>query len=281
MNDHFATVRRSLWHWVAWARKHRRCTLFGLNVLALLSAVWLLTRPGARFGPQDGTWMRSQINKDLYIGLDPDYPPFTQWTPEQIDGLEADLAREIGHRLGVNPQLLIMGSDSLYDSLYTGYVDMLISGLHVDQTQEYWVHYTQPYYDAGQILVSRADAPINDIHDMDGKIIAVELASAGDLAARRWERRLHSLTIQHYLLPSDAMQAVQNGQVDAALVDTISARLYLKENTDLVMAPKTTVSDGYVIALRKDNFRLVEAVEQALDDIDADGTLEAIIARWL
>jgi ABC-type amino acid transport substrate-binding protein len=281
MSDHLVTFCQSVRRGYAWAIRHPRMTLIGLNALALLIAGWLLTRPGARFGPQDGTWIRVQINKDLYVGLDPDYPPFTQWTPDQIDGLEADLAREIGNRLGVKTQILIMGSDSLYDSLYTGYVDMLISGLHVDPTQAYWVHYTPPYYDAGQILVSRAESPVENIRDMDGKTIAVEIASAGDLAARRWERRLHALDILRYMLPNDAMQAVQQGQAYAALVDTISARLYLKDHTDLVMAPKTTVPDGYVIALRKGNFRLVEAVERALDDMRADGTLDTIIARWL
>ncbi len=75
--------------------------------------------------------------------------------------------------------------------------------------------------------------------------------------------------------------AVQSGDVDAALVDTVSARLYLKTHKDLVMADKTTVSEGYVIALRKANFRLIDAVERALDDMIADGTLDAIIARWL
>ncbi len=174
-----------------------------------------------------------------------------------------------------------MGTDSLYDSLYTGYVDLIISGLHVDPTLEEWVHYTRPYYDAGQVLVSRADSPVNNIRDLDGKTVAVELASPGDIAAQRWQRRLHSLHIQRYMLPDDAMMAVQQGDADAALVDTVSARLYLKQHTDLVMAAETTVPEEYVIALRKANFRLIDAVERALADMIADGTLDAIIARWL
>ncbi len=269
----------------AWSRRHPRLTLsltlIALLVLALLVLGWRLTRPGARFGPQDVTWIRVQANKDLYVGLDPDYPPFTEWTPDQIDGIEADIAREIGVRLGVKPQILIMGTDSLYDSLYTGYVDLIISGLHVDPTLKEWVHYTRPYYDAGQILVSRADSPVGNMRALDGKTVAVEIASQGDLAAQRWQRRLHALDVQRYMLPDDAMSAVQAGRADAALIDTVSARLYLDRHDDLVMADKTTVPDGYVIALRKANFRLIDAVERALNDMIADGTLDAIINRWL
>jgi ABC-type amino acid transport substrate-binding protein len=252
-----------------------------ISLILLLIAGWLLTRPGALFGPNDGTWLRSQINKDLYVGLDPNYPPFTEWTPDQIIGIEADIAREIGDRLGVKTSILIMGYDGLYDSLYTGYVDMIISGLQADPAYQEWVYYTRPYYDAGQILVSRVDAPIDDMRDLDGKTVAVELASVGDLAAQRWTRRLHALDIQRHLLPDDAMHAVQSSEAEAALVDTVSARLYLNDHASLRMAPDTTVSNDYVIALRKANFRLSKEVDQALADIIADGTLDAIIARWL
>jgi ABC-type amino acid transport substrate-binding protein len=281
MLERAAALRLRLHRWVAWARRHPRLTLTMLLALALLGLGWRLTRPGARFGPQDVTWIRVQANKDLYVGLDPDYPPFTEWTPDQIDGIEADIAREIGNRLGVKTQILIMGTDSLYDSLYTGYVDLIISGLHVDPTLKEWVHYTPPYYDAGQILVSRADSPVANMRALDGKTVAVEIASQGDLAALRWQRRLHALDVERYMLPNDAMSAVQTGSADAALVDTVSAHLYLDQHDDLVMAAQTTVPDDYVIALRKANFRLIAAVERALHDMIADGTLDAIINRWL
>jgi ABC-type amino acid transport substrate-binding protein len=281
MIERTAAVRLRLRRWYAWTRRHPRLTLIALLMLTPIILGWRLTRPGARFGPQDVTWIRVQANKDLYVGLDPDYPPFTEWTPDQIDGIEADIAREIGDRLGVKTQILIMGTDSLYDSLYTGYVDLIISGLHVDPTLKTWVHYTRPYYDAGQILVSRADAPVATMRALDGKTVAVEIASQGDLAAQRWQRRLHALDVQRYMLPDDAMSAVQSGRADAALVDTVSARLYLDQHDGLVMAAKTTVPDDYVIALRKANFRLIDAVQRALNDMIADGTLDAIINRWL
>ncbi len=138
------------------ARRYPRPVLIVLIALAVLVLARLLTRPGARFGPTDLTWIRVQANQDIWVGLDPNYPPFAEWTPERIEGLEADIAREIGDRMGVKTNILIMGSDSLYDSLYTGDLDMIISLLVVDPTlAEEWVHYTRPYYDAGQVLVSR------------------------------------------------------------------------------------------------------------------------------
>ncbi|GAB4421946.1 MAG: transporter substrate-binding domain-containing protein [Anaerolineae bacterium] len=264
-----------------WVRRHPRLALAGL--IALLGAIlaWGITRPGAPLGPQDGTWRRVQINRDLYVGMDPSYPPFAAWTPEQIVGIEADLAREIGRRLGVETHILIMGFDSLYDALYTGTVDMVIAGLHPNKALTEWVYYSQPYFDAGQVLVSPVSAPVDDMRDLDGKTLAVEMASAGDQAAQRWTRRLHSLTVQRFLLPQEAMRAVEEGQAAAALVDTISAYQYLAQHPALRMADHTTVAAPYAIAMRKANFRLTAAVERALKAIKTDGTLDAILARWL
>jgi polar amino acid transport system substrate-binding protein len=254
-------------------------------VIAILAGstlgYWLWTRPGGILGPQDLTWRRVQINRDLWVAIDPSYPPFAEWTPDEIIGLEPDLAREIGRRLGVEAHILIMGYDSLYDSLYTGSVDMVIAGLHVDTSQTEWVHYTRSYYDAGQVLVSLADHPIQTMRELDGQTVAVELASAGEMAARQWERRLHALTITRYVLPDEAMQAVLDGKAEAALVDTVSARLFLKQHPDLIMATKTTAADQYVVAMRKANYRLIEAVDRIMADMAADGTLDTIIARWL
>ena len=252
-----------------------------LALLALGAALWALTRPGAPLGPVDMTWRRVQINRDLYVGLDPSYPPFAQWTPDGIEGLEADLARAIGERLGVETHILIMGYDGLYDALYTGEVDMLIAGLIPDPAREEWVHYSAPYFHAGHVLVYRAGAPYTDMRALDGHTLAVELASAGDMAARRWARRLHALAILRVMSPREALQAVQEGRADAALVDTVSAARWLCDFPELARAPTTTVPEPYAIALRKGDFRLVEATERALAEIVADGTLDALIAQWL
>lgn len=264
-----------------WARRHPRWTVALTAGMAALLALWVLTRPGMPLGPIDLTWHRMQVNKDFYVGIDPSYPPFAEWTPDAIVGIEPDIARKLGERMGVETSILIMGYDGLYDALYTGEVDLILAGLRADPLYAEWVHYSPPYFDAGQVLVSRADAPVGEMAALDGKRLAVEIASAGDQAAQRWQRRLDTLHVERYLLPEDALVAVERGEVDAALVDAITAREYLRTHSGLVRAAEMTAPDEYVIAMRRANYRLIEAVEASLADMQADGTLDAIIEQWL
>jgi polar amino acid transport system substrate-binding protein len=264
-----------------WARRHPRWTVALAAGVAALLTLWALTRPGMPLGPIDLTWHRMQVNRDFYVGIDPSYPPFAEWTPDAIVGIEPDIARKLGERMGVETSILIMGYDGLYDALYTGEVDLILAGLRADPLYAEWVHYSPPYFDAGQVLVSRADAPVGEMAALDGKRLAVEIASAGDQAAQRWQRRLDTLHVERYLLPEDALVAVERGEVDAALVDAITAREYLRTHSGLVRAAEMTAPDEYVIAMRRANYRLIEAVEASLADMQADGTLDAIIEQWL
>jgi len=263
------------------ARQHPRLLALIAALLMLAATLWALTRPGMPLGPVDLTWHRMQVNRDFYVGIDPSYPPFAEWTPERIEGIEPDIARELGRRMGVETSILIMGYDGLYDALYTGQVDLILAGLRADPLYADWVHYTQPYFDAGQVLVFRRDAPYSSIEALDGKTLAVEIASLGDQTAQQWQRRLRSLEIQRHMLPQDALDAVARGEADAALVDTITARLSLNSYPALQQAEHTTAPDAYVIAIRAANFRLIDAVERALDGMRTDGTLDAILNRWL
>lgn len=264
-----------------WARRHPRWTVALAAGVAALLTLWALTRPGMPLGPIDLTGHRMQVNRDFYVGIDPSYPPFAEWTPDAIVGIEPDIARKLGERMGVETSILIMGYDGLYDALYTGEVDLILAGLRADPLYAEWVHYSPPYFDAGQVLVSRADAPVGEMAALDGKRLAVEIASAGDQAAQRWQRRLDTLHVERYLLPEDALVAVERGEVDAALVDAITAREYLRTHSGLVRAAEMTAPDEYVIAMRRANYRLIEAVEASLADMQADGTLDAIIEQWL
>jgi ABC-type amino acid transport substrate-binding protein len=251
-----------------------------LSILCLaLVALWL--RDWRHSQPyNDGTWARVQQTGVLRVGMDASYPPFSD-TPAGVPvGLDVDIANEIGRRLHLRVEIINMGFDSLYDSLQTNQADALISALSIDPAQMARVMYTTGYIDAGQVLVSR-DGQLGRMEDLEGRTLAVEYGSLGDETARLWQRRLHLLNLSHFTTASDAMQAVIDGQADAALVDFVTARLYGRAHPGLVINPNPVVHDIYAVAVRLPSYDLGGAINDALKDMLRDGTLTAILDRWL
>ena len=222
----------------------------------------------------------------LRVGVDASYPPFAVDPGTGVPvGLDIDLARAVADQMGVELRFVNMGYDGLYDSLRASQVDVLFSALRIDPLRTRDVRYTTPYFEAGQVLVRKEGAGIEAPEDLEGRTVAVAFGTEGDEAARRWQRRLHVLTLQPYATAADALAAVGAGEADAAIVDAVSARLWLREASpadhDLGLASEPVTSDPYAAAVRQDYPRLHAAINAALQVLDEDGTLQAIISRWL
>jgi polar amino acid transport system substrate-binding protein len=236
---------------------------------------WRAARPY-----NDGTWARVRKTGVLRIGMDASYPPFSD-TPDGVPvGLDVDIANEIGRRLGVKVQIMNLGFDGLYDALGKDQVDVLISALSFDPTKIDRVLYTTSYIDAGQVILSR-DGSISQMQALDGHSVAVEYGSGGDEVARVWQRRLHNLTIIHYTLADDALNAALTGTADFALCDWVTTRLYIRKHPGLVIPSEMVTHDPYSVATRISSYDLAGAISEALHQMQQDGTLTAIIDRWL
>lgn len=263
------TISPHLWQLLRRVLLSCVCVYVGLGMVRQFRA----TQP-------DSTWRDAQVAGVLRVAMDSSYPPFAAVINGQPAGIDVDVAHEIGRRLGVRVQLVTVGYDALYDALLERRADLTISALSFDPARYGPFLFTLPYFDAGQILVSRR-GEFQTMPDLDGRRLAVEYGSLGDEAARQWERRLKALHIRRATTADEALGLVLAGEADAALVDVVSARLYRREHPDLVLAGQTVVPDATVIATRGRSLDLTGAVNAALAAMIADGTVERILQRWL
>lgn len=228
----------------------------------------------------DGTLAHIQQTGIWRIGMDISDPPFASEPAGTPVGLDVDFANVLGQRLGVRIQIQPLGYDGLYDALKTGTVDGLISALSIDPAYFGDVFYSIPYFDNGIVIVTQDDS-IQRMADLDGKHVAVEYGSTADETVRLWQRRLHQLPEELFQTANDALDAVRMGKADVALADAVTARLYLITHPGLNIRPLYVTSDPYAVAVRNSSLFLVGAVNAALDAMRSDGTLDAIINRWL
>lgn len=230
------------------------------------------------------TLVEIQARGTLYIGLDPSYPPFEALAPDgALYGLDVDLGRELAHRLGVGASFVLVGYDGLYDALSVGQTDVLISALVVEPARMEDVEYSVGYFDSGLVLATTSGRVegIMEMEDLAGRTVAVEYATEADVEARRWARRLGDLALLPLATADEALAAVLGGKADAALVDRVSARLYLRDHSGLGLSPEPVTSLPYAVAVRSGDRSLLHALDSALEEMAAEGLLETLLARWL
>jgi cystine transport system substrate-binding protein len=229
--------------------------------------------------PPDKAWKQIQQSGVVRFGMDPNYWPFEGLTVSgEFAGVDADLARELALRLGLRAELVVVGSDGFYDALIAGRCDAIISALMPDPKRTWDFVYTAPYFDEGLVFVVPSASRFSG--DLAGRAIAVEFGSEGDVRARWLARRTVGLRALTRETSAEAMQAVEAGLADASLTDTATARQYVAAHPTLRIGPRQT-SSPYVIAVRASAPDLLRALNQALAQVQADGALERILARWL
>ncbi len=217
----------------------------------------------------------------LRVGVDPAHPPFAFYLGDALVGLDIDLANALAEALGVPAQFVLLGYDGLYDALKIGQVDLLIAGIAIDPARTGLARYSAPYLNAGLMLISSESGGVSSMHDLPGKRLALEFGSEANAEARRWLRRVLPFTILPYAQPNHALDAVRLGMADAALVDSITARLYLRAHPDWVhrLTPVTVLP--IAIASHADHARLGAALDRALESLFRDGTIDRLLDKWL
>lgn len=249
----------------------------GRGRAALLLAVTLLIWTGlsvARFARVGGPLGPVAGAPPLRVALDPSFVPFEFYTGPNTPalGYDVDLAQEIARRLGREAAFLPTSFDALPDELRSGRADVVISAFPFDPRLTEDLAYSGAYFNAGSVLVLRAGQPRPETLG----VVAVELGSAADAAARRLQpppariMRLPSMDV--------VAQAVRSGTVDAGLMDMVAA---LQAGPELQPVGTPVVDELYVVAVRKDNEGLHQALSVIIEALRREGFLDRLAEKWM
>lgn len=226
------------------------------------------------------TWEQIQETGVLRVGLDPTFPPFEVADDQNVWGLDVDLAKAIAAELGLRPEFTYFGYDGLYDALSTKQVDVLISALVIVPERMSDFAYSVSYFNAGQVLVADQGQMIGDPPDLEGRTIAVELGAQGHLLATTWQRSIPDLNIQVKDSSEEALSSISNDDVDAAVVDHVSARLHREQTPNLQIHTLDEASEPYALVVRVEDQQLLDELNQTLDNLKRTGQLQSIINNW-
>jgi ABC-type amino acid transport substrate-binding protein len=256
--------------------KHKMVVLILLVCCA--AGLWFVPEVTAWFERKpDEAWARIQQTGVIRFAINPTYMPFDGvGSHGDFFGLDVDIANEIARRLGARAEFVIAGFDSLYDVLRVGQAEATISALPIDPAKFGTWRYSELYFEAGQVLVTRLPKPLTT----SGVSVAVEYGSDADAAARYLARRREGIEIKYTASTGDALKAVANGWADAAIVDGVSARQLLPKYPDLSISEQVT-HDPYAIAMWGESDQLAVEINAVLAAMHTDGTLQRMVDEWM
>ncbi|NWG21005.1 MAG: amino acid ABC transporter substrate-binding protein [Chloroflexi bacterium] len=260
----------------------RRLDVVALVVIAGYAALAWSASSGTSIAGQglDPAWAAVQQRRTIRVAVDLGFYPFTWMADGQPAGYDIDLARAVAAKLGVQAEFVPTGLDAIYDDLAARRADMAVSALPYAPAPGWRARFSRFYFNAGQVLVVRAGSPVVSEADLSGRVVGVALGTDADTyARRRLAEGLHVTLRATYDEPADALAALQRGDLDAAIVDHAAALIALAHAPELRIVAALTL-EPYVIAVAPESYRLHDAINQALDELRAEGFFDELGRKW-
>ena len=214
----------------------------------------------------------------LTVGTNAEFAPFEFVGDDGIPtGIDMELISAIGQKIGMTIQIENMSFDALIPSLSSGKIGAAISGMTITEERKQSVLFSDPYYQASQKIIVKDGSAIAAEADLAGKNIGVQMGTTGDLYVTE---KFTDATINRYDKGIDAVQDLVNGKLDAVVIDEEPANVFVKQAQGLVVLADRLSDEQYGIALPLGQDELLAKINQALADLKADGTVDAIYAKY-
>ena len=214
----------------------------------------------------------------LTMGTNAAFPPYEFYENETIVGIDADIAAAIAEKLGMELKIEDMEFGSLIGAVQSGKIDMCLAGMTVTDERKQSVNFSDSYATGVQVIIVKEDSEVKTFDDLvGGKKVGVQESTTGDIYAED----ITDVTIERYNKGFEAVQALSQGKIDAVIIDNEPAKVFVAENEGLVLLDEVFTEEDYAMAIAKENTELLEKVNTALAELKEDGTLQAIVDKYI
>jgi len=217
----------------------------------------------------------------LRIALEGTYPPFNFKDPRtgQLTGYDVDVARLVAAKMGLRPEFVTTEWTAILSGLGAGKYDVIVSQVGITPQREQAFDFSQPYtYSAPQLIVRRNErASYMNLNDLKGKKVGVGQGSVFEQQAKA----VPGIEVKSYPAAPENLQDLAFGRIDAALNDSLMVAYLLKSSQLPVRAgARVGTVERMGIAFPKNNPKFHAAVDKALAEARADGSLRQASLKW-
>jgi polar amino acid transport system substrate-binding protein len=261
----------------------RKLQLLWIVVLAsmVLAACGGAATPAPTEAPSSGGGMPDLGGKTITVAVENAYPPFNSIDEAsgQPVGWDYDTVAEICKRINCTPEFKEAAWDGIFPAMQAGEYDMLADGVTVTEDRAKIIDYSTSYVTIGQVLLIKSDQTIDDVEAFKANpdvVVATQIGTTNEIVAKdNFGDRVKSF--EEF---GGAVAALLSGDVDAVVIDTVSAVGFIADNPGKLKIGPTLTSDEQLAFVFPPGSDLTASVDAALASMQADGTLKQLNDKW-
>jgi len=263
------------------ARRTRHAALALFPVLALAATMTACATRVDTGSQGDGSTIDLVQDGKLITCTHLSYKPFQYTEGDKTVGFDVDLVDLVAKDLGVTQEIF----DTPFDNITSGSVfstgdcDLAAAGMTINEARKEAIDFSDPYFDASQVLLVKKDSGITDLAALKGKRLGVQQDTTGEEYGRANAEANGYEVVEYEDLPL-LTTAVRTGAVDAAINDNGVMLDYAKEFPDTEVTAEFATDEQYGIGMKKGNTALQTKVNDVLKKAKESGEYDRIYEKW-
>lgn len=221
----------------------------------------------------------------LHMATNAAFPPYEMISDNGgFEGIDVEIATAIAQKLGLELVVDDMEFNSVIISVQGGKSDIAMAGLTVTDERKLNVDFTESYATGVQVIIVPEDSDIKTVDDLaNDKMIGVQDGTTGYIycSAKVEDGGYGEDHVSSYPNGAMAIEALKGGKVDAVVIDNEPAKAFVAANDGLKILDTEYIIENYAIGISKDNPGLRDAVDAALKELIADGTVKTIVDKYI
>lgn len=206
------------------------------------------------------------------------FPPYEMTTDDGgFEGIDIEIAGAIAAKLGLELQIDDMDFDAALLAVQNGKSDIVMAGVTVTDDRKAVMDFSDSYSTGVQVVIVKEGSDVT-IDNLGDQMIGTQRGTTGYIYCSDDYGDDHVVA---YDTGITAVQALLNGQVDCVVIDSAPAAEFVANNAGLQILDTEYVTEDYAIGIGKGNTALLDAVNGALAELKADGTIDSIVSKYI
>ena len=219
----------------------------------------------------------------LTMATNAEFPPY-EYKDDGVNivGIDAEIAQAIASKLNMELEIKDVDFSTIIEGVKSGKYDFGMAGMTVNEERLQSVNFSTPYAKGVQVIIVPEDSPIKSVEDITGEgstyKVGAQEATTGyiymcdDIGEER---------VVTYKSGNLAVANLLSNKVDCVVIDNEPAKAYVAQNEGLKILDTAYVTEDYAICVAKENTELLDLINGALDELTKDGTIQAIIDKYI